>query len=83
MTPAASHFWISRRTRLSAIRCSRNFTSQDWSRLVEEVTDIRVEHPVHLPALDPDRERIQRVMRAASGPKPVGEAEEVRLVDAR
>ena len=31
---------------------------------------------------DPGRERIQRVMRRAPGPKPVGEAEEVRLVDA-
>ena len=27
MTPAASHFWISRRTLLSAIRCSKNLTS--------------------------------------------------------
>ena len=36
MTPALSHFWISRRTRLSAIRCSRNFTSHDWSRLVKK-----------------------------------------------
>ena len=47
----------------------------------EEVADVRVEHPVHLPALDPDRERIQRIMRAAPRPKPVREAEEVRLVD--
>ena len=36
MTPALSHFWISRRTLLSAIRCSRNFTSHDWSRLVKK-----------------------------------------------
>ena len=28
MTPAASHFWTSRRTRLSAIRCSRNLPNQ-------------------------------------------------------
>jgi hypothetical protein len=32
-TPAANHFPISRTTRLSAIRCSRNFTSHDRSRL--------------------------------------------------
>jgi hypothetical protein len=36
MMPALSHFWISRRTRLSAIRCSRNFTSYDWSRPVKK-----------------------------------------------
>ena len=36
----------------------------------EELADIRVEHPVHLFPLDPDRERIQRLMRAA--PRPVG-----------
>ena len=28
MTPALSHFWISRRTLLSAIRCSRNLSIQ-------------------------------------------------------
>jgi hypothetical protein len=28
MTPAFSHLLMSRRTRLSAIRCSRNFSSQ-------------------------------------------------------
>jgi hypothetical protein len=49
---------------------------------VVEPTDVRVEHEVHLLATDPGRERIQRVMRGAPGPKPVREAEEVRLVDA-
>ena len=29
----------------------------------EVVADVRVEHPVHLPARDPDKERVQRVMR--------------------
>ena len=48
---------------------------------VVEATDVRIEHPAHLPPQDPGRERIQRLMRAASGPKPVGEAEKVRLVD--
>ena len=33
--------------------------------------------------VDPDRERIQRIMRAAPRPEPVGEAEEVHLVDRR
>ena len=35
MTPALSHFWMRRRTRLSAMRCSRNFISQPdraWRR---------------------------------------------------
>ena len=31
ITPALSHCWIRRRIRSSAIRCSRNFTSQPWS----------------------------------------------------
>ena len=31
ITPAFSHFWMSRRTRLSAIRCSTNVRSHPWS----------------------------------------------------
>jgi hypothetical protein len=41
--------------------------------LGEEVADTSVEYPVHLPLRDPDRERIQRTMRAAPGPEPIGE----------
>jgi hypothetical protein len=48
----------------------------------EEVADIRVEHPAHLLVVDPGRERIQRVMRAASRSESIREADEVRLVDA-
>jgi hypothetical protein len=48
---------------------------------VVEPTVVRIEHPIHLPPQDPDRERIQRLMRAAPRPKPVGETPEVRLVD--
>jgi hypothetical protein len=40
-----------------------------------------IEHPVHLLPQDTDRERVQRIMRAAPGSKPVREAEEVRLED--
>ena len=47
----------------------------------EELTEIRVEHPVHLLARDAGSERIQRIMRGAPGPEPVREAEKVRLVD--
>ena len=48
---------------------------------VEEPLDVGVQYPVHRLALDADRERVQRIMLSPSGPKPVGEAEEVRLVD--
>ena len=48
---------------------------------VKEAADIRVEHPAHLSPRDRDRQRIQRVMRAAPRPKSVGEAEKVVLVD--
>jgi len=44
------------------------------------MAEIRVERPVHLLRLDPDGERIQRVVRAAPGPEPAGEAEEVLLI---
>ncbi len=47
----------------------------------EEVADVRVEHPAHPLPLDPDTERIQRMMRAAPGPEPIGRAQEVHLVD--
>src|SRR5260370_352593 len=49
-------------------------------KLGEEVADISVEYPVHLPLGDPDRERIHRVMRATPGPESVRETPEVLLV---
>src|SRR2546425_4456773 len=48
---------------------------------VEEPTDIGVEHPVHPLRRDPDRQRIQRLVRPAPRPEPVREPEEVDLVD--
>jgi predicted P-loop ATPase/GTPase len=50
-------------------------------KVAEEVADVRIKHPVHLLAGDPDRERVQRIVRAASGSEPVREPDEVRLVD--
>src|SRR6185312_2654165 len=47
----------------------------------EKVADVRIEHPVHLLPPDPNRERIQRLMRVAPGPKTVGKAPEIRLVN--
>jgi hypothetical protein len=48
---------------------------------VKEPTDVRVEHPVHPPALNPGHERVQRVMRRAPRSEPIREAKEVHLVD--
>ena len=48
---------------------------------VEELLDVGVEYPVHLPGRDPHHERVHRVMRAAPGPEPVAEAEEILLVN--
>src|ERR1700694_2424912 len=47
----------------------------------EVVAVVRVEHPPHPPTLDPDRERVPRMMLGAPGPKPVGETDEVLLID--
>src|SRR6266849_6508833 len=48
---------------------------------VEERLDVGVQYEVHLSAADPDDERIHRIVRAAPGPEPVREPEEVFLVD--
>src|SRR5271166_4644362 len=48
---------------------------------VEERPDVGVHNPVHLPALDPHHQGVQRVVRPPSGPEPVGEPEEIFLVD--
>src|SRR6476661_895761 len=50
-------------------------------KLAEKVADVRVEHPVHLLALQTDRQRVQRVVGATPVTKSVGKATEVRLVD--
>jgi site-specific DNA recombinase len=47
----------------------------------EEVADVRVEHPVHPLLRNPDRQRVQRIVRAAPRSEPVGEAPEILLVD--
>jgi hypothetical protein len=48
---------------------------------IEERSDVGVQYPVHLLALDPDDKRVLRVVRAAPGPESVREPEEVFLVD--
>src|SRR5207245_4963185 len=47
---------------------------------IKEPTDVQVEHPVHLSGQQSGVERIQRVVRAASWPEAIREAEEVGLV---
>src|SRR5262244_2444279 len=78
--PAFSHFWIRRMMRRSPIRCSEP-DQPVLTDFVEERSDVGVQYPVHLRALDPDNERIQRIVRAAPGSEPVRESEEVFLVD--
>src|SRR3954464_11574859 len=48
---------------------------------VEERPDVGVQDGAHLGAGDPDRERIERVVRPAPGPEAIREPEEVLLVD--
>src|SRR5215213_10097720 len=48
---------------------------------VEERPDVGVQDVAHLGAGDPDRERIERVVRPAPGPETIREPEEVLLVD--
>src|ERR1700682_4201105 len=72
-TPAFSHFWMSRTTRWSAIRCSTNWHEPAVVDGIEKPTDVHVEHPVHLLRQQPGVERVQRVVLAALRPEPVRE----------
>ncbi len=51
------------------------------AHVIEEATDVRIEHPVHLLPLQSDHERIQRLMRTAARAEPVREALEVDLIN--
>src|SRR5437868_15474495 len=48
---------------------------------IEKGADISVKNEVHLSGRDPDRQGIQRIVRAALEAEPVAEAEEVFLVN--
>jgi len=50
-----------------------------WGCVANEAADVGIEHPVHPLPLDAHRQRVQRLMRAATGPEPVREALEVDL----
>jgi hypothetical protein len=47
----------------------------------EEAPNVGVEHPVHALPLDAHRQRVQRLVRAASGTEPVRESLEVHLIN--
>src|SRR5712692_7724497 len=51
------------------------------AQVIEEATDVGIKHPVHSLPLDAHRQRIKRLMRAATGTEPVRKAFEVDLVD--
>src|SRR5712691_10639186 len=51
------------------------------AQVIEEATDVGIEHPVHPLPLDAHRQRVQRLMRAATGTEPVRKALEVDLID--
>jgi len=48
--------------------------------VVKETSNVRIEHPVHSFPLDAHRQRVQRLMWAATGPEPIGKAFEVDLI---
>jgi hypothetical protein len=49
--------------------------------VIEEPADIGIQHPVHLPPLDPDHQRIQRLMLASPRPGPIRETQKVHLIN--
>src|SRR5260370_21286009 len=51
------------------------------AQVIEEATDVGIEHPVHPLPLNAHRQRVQRLVRAASGAEPVRKALEVDLVN--
>src|SRR5713226_9344769 len=51
------------------------------AQLIEEAQNVRIEHPVHSLPLNAHRQRVQRLMRAATGTEPVRKALEVDLVN--
>ena len=70
MTPAASHFWISRRILLVRNPVLWDPLKPPMVEAGEVVAGIHVEHPVHALSIDPERERVERIMRAAPGRNP-------------
>src|ERR1017187_1172117 len=84
-TPAFSHLRISRTTRRSPTRCSTKRINQSWLTASKhalgldpgESRNVGVQYPVHLSLVDPDRQRIQRIVLAPPWPKSVAEPQEI------
>ncbi len=57
------------------------FASPLVGQRVEERTNVILQHIVHAPPRQGDRERIQGVVRTASRPEPRGEAPKILLVN--
>jgi len=51
------------------------------AHVIEEATDVRIDHPVHFLPLQSHNQRIERLMGAAARTEPVGEALEVDLIN--
>jgi site-specific DNA recombinase len=51
------------------------------AHVIEEASNVGVEHPVHALPLDAHRQRVQRLVRAATGTKPIRESLEVHLIN--
>jgi len=49
--------------------------------VVKEATNVCVQHPVHFAPVNAHGQRVKRLMRSAPWPEPIGEAQEVRLID--
>src|SRR6266446_3755362 len=81
ITPACSHLRIRRMTRRSPTRCSTKRINHSWLTASKKPGNVGVQYPVHPRVADPDGERVQCIMRTASGPEPVREPEEIFLVD--
>src|SRR4029077_2904994 len=81
ITPAFNHFWISRRMRGSATRCSTNFISQLLSKLSKKARDVSVQNVVHLLLQERVRQRIQRVMLAAPRAKAIRESQKSLFIN--
>src|SRR6516162_1324412 len=81
MTPALSHFLDQADDAPVADPMLQKTDQPLLVDLVEERSDVGVQYVAHLPAVDPDTERIERIMRAASRPESIRHSGEVFLVD--
>src|ERR1035438_899798 len=48
---------------------------------IEKGPNVGVQYPVHLPALDSDRERVQRIVLSAPHPEPIRKPQKILFVD--